>query len=116
MGPWYQGPCAETKSCASAVALETWRLYYSAGHNNPLHGMYSFFPCRPYEARSKGFARPRISLPHEITNNLTQGKKLTEQSNLADMELLWRKVVEQVEAQGLALGVYAEMPECRARK
>ena len=113
---WYQGPCAESKSCAPAGAMKTWRLYYGVRHSNPLHGMYSFFPCQPYEAKSKGFARPRICLPSKITNNFTQAKKLTERLNLGEMELLWRKVVEQVKAQGLALGVYAEMPECRARR
>ncbi len=59
-------PCADSKSCAPAGPLATWRLYYGVRHSNPLQGMYSFFPCQRYESGSKGFARPRIRL-REIT-------------------------------------------------
>jgi len=73
--------------------------------------MHSFFPCQPYELESKGFARPRIRLP-EITDNLSQGKRLNEQPDLDKITLLWGKVAEQVRDKHLALGVYAEMPVC----
>ena len=111
--PWYQEPVAQAKSCAPAGSQATWRLYFGVTCANPLQGMYSFFPCRPYDAKSKGFGRPRISLPSVITDNLNQGKKLTEKRSLDEMKLLWRRVAEQVIEQGLALGVYAEMPERR---
>lgn len=110
---WYQGPLVEGKSCAPAGSNETWRLYFGAAYDKPLHGMYSFFPCQTDNPESKGFARPRISLPGVITDNLNQGKKLIEQRSLDEMKLLWGKVAQQVEEQGLGLGVYAEMPERR---
>ena len=113
ISPWYRVPCAESKSCTPADSQETWRLYFGVSHENPLQGMYSFFPCQPYEKNSKGFPRPRISLPSIITNNLLQGKKYSEQRSLDEMKSLWDKVAKQVEKQGLALGVYAEMPERR---
>jgi hypothetical protein len=115
--PGYQEPsderkgCAlEMKSCASADSQEAWRLYFGVTHDNPLHGMYSFFPCQQYQAKSKGFARPRISLPGRITDNLNQGKKYRNNLSLDEMKLLWDKVVKQVKKERLALGVYARMP------
>jgi hypothetical protein len=113
VSPWYQESFAESKSCASAGSTETWRLYFGVLYDKPLHGMYSFFPCQPYDAKSKGFARPRISLPGVITDNLNQGKKLAEPQSLDEMKQLWGEVTKQVKKQGLALGVHAEMPERR---
>jgi hypothetical protein len=113
ISPWYQEPSAEGKSCAPIGPQETWRLYFGASRKSPLHGMHSFFPCKTEETKSQGFARPKISLRGVITDNLNQGKKLTEQRSLDEMELLWGKVAKQVEDQGLALGVYVEMPERR---
>ena len=110
---WYQEPLAEGKTCAPAGPQETWRLYFGAAYDKPLQGMYSFFPCQPYEAKSKGFVRPKVRLPSVITDTLNQGKKLTAQQSLDEMKLLWNKVIEQVKRQRLALGVYAEMPERR---
>jgi hypothetical protein len=111
ISPWYQDPLIGGRSCAPASPRETWRLYFGVTRDKPLHGMYSFFPCQTVEAKSKGFARPKISLLGVITDNLNQGKKLTERQSLGEMKLLWDKVAEQVEQQGLALGVYAEMPQ-----
>ncbi len=115
--PGYQEPSAESKpcalekkSCVPADSQETWRLYFGVTHDNLLQGMYSFFPCQPYEANSKGFARPRISLPGTITDNLNQGKKYRDDLSLGEMKLLWDKVVKQVKRERLALGVYARMP------
>jgi hypothetical protein len=70
---WYQEP-SEKDSCAAVGQQETWRLYFGASYEKPLGGMYSFFPCRPYDAGSKGFARPAIKLPGVITDNLVRGK------------------------------------------
>jgi hypothetical protein len=111
--PGYQAPSGEHRACLVADARDTWRLYFGANFENPVHGMYSYFPCLPYEANSKGFVRPKISLSGKITENLYQGKKYSEQPTLDTMKLLWDRVAEQVKAQGLALGVYAEMPERR---
>ena len=108
---WYQEPPDSRPRTPSRRQEETWRLYFGASHDMPLGGMYSFFPCQPYCVGSKGFARPTINIPGVITNNLTQGKKLSERSSVDEMRLLWNEVVEQVRRQGLGLGVYAELPE-----
>jgi hypothetical protein len=36
-------------------------------------------------------------------------------ASLGEIRNMWGRVVEQVTSQGLALGVAAEMPECRSR-
>lgn len=120
--PGYQEPSTESKpcapvkeSCTPADSQETWRLYFGATHDNPVHGMYSFFPCQHYEGKSGGFARPRISLPGWITDNLNQGKRCRSVLGLDEMKSLWDEVVKQVKMQGLALGVYARMPGRRQR-
>jgi len=111
--PGYQALSADSTRCVPANSQGGWRLYFGAGYNNPVQGMYSFFPCQRYDANSRGFVRPRISVPGRITDNLPQGKKCSEQPNPEMMKLLWEKVAEQVKEQGLALGVYAAMPERR---
>jgi len=105
LAAWYQplgGCCSEPD--------DSFRLYFGATHENPLAGMYSFFPCRPYRAGSRGFARPVIRMPGVITGSCLQGKKLNPQPNLAAVGRLWKEVVKQVEAQGCWLGVRAEPP------
>jgi hypothetical protein len=111
--PWYQEPCAETKSCNSAESEGPWRLYFGATYDKPFHGMYSFFPCQPYDARSEGFARPEINLPDQIKPKQNTGVKYSVQSSLDEMKLLWGKVADQVKDQGLVLGIHADMPERR---
>jgi hypothetical protein len=73
--------------------------------------MYSFFPCQPYEVKTSGFARPRISLS-EIADKKNTGFKRTDLASLDEMKLRWDKVVEKVikDEQHLVLGVHAKMP------
>lgn len=99
--PWYSGSVPEGQSH---------RLYYGATGQEPIAGMFSFFPCRPYDQGERGFARPEIDIPGFITRHLTQGKKIARDLSLTEMRELWDQVVHQVEAQGLALGTYVELP------
>ena len=92
-----------------AGSKQTWRLYFGVPDDKPLHGMYSFFPCQPFQAGSKGFCPPQNQPAGVITDNLNQGKKLAEPRRLNEMKRLWGTVADQVKEQGLALGVYAEM-------
>jgi hypothetical protein len=101
MEPWYSSPLP---------AGQSHRLYFGATPQKPVDEMYSFFPCRPYRSSDEGFARPTISLPGYVTPHLTQGKKVARDLSLAQLRELWKAVVHQVEAQGLALGVWAETP------
>ena len=110
IAPWYEESSPEGESCIQKGSQESWRLYFGAGYENPLQDMYSFFPCVPFEEKSRGFARPIITLPQAITNNLYQGKRLNPQSSIEAIKVLWDEVVAQVREQGLALGVYAQMP------
>lgn len=114
VSPWYQEPFSDMKGCVRAHPAESWRLYFGATQERPLGGMYSYFPCLPYEEEGKGFARPRIRLEGIITDNLPQGKKLNPQPSLNGVKRLWDDVAAQVRDQALALGVYTEMPPKRA--
>jgi hypothetical protein len=104
MEPWYSSPLPERQSH---------RLYFGATPDNPVGGMFSFFPCQPYQSDETGFGRPTIGLPGLITPHLTQGKKMTRDLGIAEVTNLWRAVVDQVDDQGLALGVHAATPRMR---
>ena len=116
ISPMYQEAAAESNACSPAGSQQTWRLYFGASYDKPLGDMYSFFPCEHYNARSPGFARPSICLPDKTVDNLSQNlnqnvKYIKEPPTLDEMKSLWYEVAEQVQDQGLALGVYAQMPE-----
>jgi hypothetical protein len=108
--PWYRQSDRESASCTHANAHESWRLYFGASYDNPVEGMFSFFPCLPFELATHGFARPVITLPGAITDNLYQGKRINPQTRVEDVKAMWDQVVAQVQEQGLALGIYAAMP------
>lgn len=107
------GCSSEEKSCAPD-SQERLRLYFGPTHEQPVHGMYSFFPCQPYEANTMGFARPRITMPKRIADRKNTG--ITQKdpvASLDEMRGLWEKVVKQVKDSGLSLGVSVEMPKRR---
>ncbi len=87
----------------------SYRLYFGATYNKPINGMFSFFPCCPYNNKSKGFARPTIEIKNVITNNLLRGKKLNSQKNINDVKKLWDEVIKQVKKQKLMLGIYTQL-------
>ena len=93
---------------------QTFRLYLGATPEKPCNGMFSFFPCLPAkDGRDKGFARPVLRREGIITDNLTQGQRLNPQPNAAAVQALWTDVVRQVLAQGLDLGVHADLPKLK---
>ena len=77
---------------------DSFRLYRSATVQEPVHGMFSFTPCRPYVGAKTGFPRPRVKLPGLVTQNLTQGKKRTVMGSLDDVRHTWDEVVRQIAA------------------
>ncbi len=91
----------------------SYRLYFGATIDRPVRGMYSFFPCLPYTEQPRGFARPTIQLDGVITDTLTQGKRLNQGCSLDRAATLWRQVRDQVEVQGLCIGVATTLPERR---
>ncbi len=73
--------------------------------------MYSFFPCRPYEANSRGFPRPKVHLDQVVNPKMCTGVKYSSDLDLDAMKSLWDKAVEQVNEEHLEVGVYAKMPQ-----
>lgn len=119
--PMYEQSYFKTQSCAPDCSPSgeevTWRLYFGANYDNKVNGMFSFFPCQPYKAESRGFERPKISVKDKdiIRNRLNQGFCIAkDRHSLDSVKDLWNQVKRQVEDQDLALGVYAKMPERRS--
>lgn len=104
--PWYRGSLPEGQSH---------RLYLGATPGRSVGEMFSFFPCLPHAEDGRGFARPEIQLPGCITGHLTQGKKIARDLTVAEVGELWRHLAEEVEEQGLSLGVHAELPQKRPK-
>jgi hypothetical protein len=107
LNPWYAG---------HVPVGQIHRLYFGATPEQPVNGMFSFFPCRPLDADPDGFARPEIRLPGYVTPTQTQSFRRTLLAGGAEAEGLWRKVVAQVLKQDLVLGVRADMPKRKNAK
>jgi hypothetical protein len=102
--PWYADP----KTLQSPY--DAARMYTAATPDDPIEGMFSFFPCRPHDCRDPGFERPEISIPTVITDTLPMGSSTSRVASLAEVARVWIDVVAQVRHRGLMLGVEAEMP------
>jgi hypothetical protein len=94
---------------AGLPPTQTHRLYFGAIPDEPVGGMFSFFPCSPLDHDGGPFPRPTIKLPGYVTPSQTQKYKLTE---VGDKEAadVWNDVVAQVLDSGRALGVRADLP------
>ena len=101
------------RGCATLNKTASFRLYFGATFDNPVHGMFSFFPTQLVDCYPKGFARPAISISKIITDSLNQSMKLNSQKDLGSIQGLWRKVVEIVTSANLKLGVWTELPQSR---
>ncbi len=90
------------------------RLYRGATPDDPVDGMFSFFPASP-SGGDPGFRRPFIDLPAEYVNPAAFRSPRGFRRNRTPDELrgLWDRLVEQVHDAGLVLGTYAELPERR---
>jgi hypothetical protein len=107
----------ETYTHVTVLRLDdslSYKLYFGASYDTPADGMFSFFPCLPYQSGTNGFARPRIQIPVIVTDNLTQGYRLNPGGSIDTVKNLWATVVDQVVSQGLNLGLWAEMPPSRS--
>ena len=115
LAPDVEVPEAFLDVTAAPLASEGWdgefRLYWGATPNDPVDGMYSFFPASPADD-GPGFARPAIELDgHYFTKKLPRNHK-RRPASLETLDSLWRSLVEQVHDEGLVLGVHAAPPPC----
>ena len=89
------------------------RLYWGATPDNPVDGMFSFFPAARAGGDS-GFKRPGIKLPSCcFTPNLRMAPKGTRDLSCEDVRKLWQAVATQVREAGLLLGTHLAVPERR---
>jgi hypothetical protein len=71
--------------------------------------IFSYVPAVSLDKNPNGFARPNIVLDKIITQNLTQGFKVTAHTKDEGIQI-WKKITEQVKAKGLGLMVECELP------
>ena len=92
----------------NCTASQNFRLYVGATFDNPVNGMFSFFPCLPYKQNSnKGFIRPAIQVSN-INPNLSQNFKILNSNQ--DHQQLWQQVKGQVEQADLKIGIHSKLP------
>jgi len=93
---------------------DSFRLYMGATPNDPVDGMFSFFPAMPAEG-DVGFPRPRIDLPTQYFNprSWQAPKGLRCERTREELCVIWKSVVGQVREAGLVLGTHAIPPERR---
>ncbi|MCY3874593.1 MAG: hypothetical protein OXF88_09900 [Rhodobacteraceae bacterium] len=111
------GPLAEDpqlKERTNTGESQEFRLYRGAMLNDPVDGMFSFFPAIS-AGGDASFPRPVVFLDDRYFNPGSwqapkgAGRHLT-RGTIRD---LWDSLVVQVREAGLALGTHAEMPERR---
>lgn len=92
----------------------SFRLYLGATPDNPVDGMYSYFPAMPAQGDT-GFPRPLIDLPSEYFNpgNWQSPKGVNSERSNEELRGLWNSLATQVREAGLVLGTHAALPERR---
>ena len=113
------GPLADNAECrsqgcaASTGAATPFRLYRGATPDDPVAGMFSFFPAIPARGDST-FPRPLVDLPAEyFTPSLCMTAKIRRDCTSSELRGLWDSLVTQVREAGLVLGTHAEVPPRR---
>jgi hypothetical protein len=96
----------------------SWRLYRGATPEEPVNGMFSFFPCQIASGDPRGFARPIIHLPEVINPRHKQSYKLLREDGVKPDHFagLWQRVVDQVVEADCELGVHASLPPTTVRE
>lgn len=95
------------------IGASMYTLYRGATVEDPVHGMFSFAPCRVHGEPDMRFARPAIHLPGSVNPASTQspsGATAGDRRTVAEVVDAWRSVVDQVRAAGLLLGVRFATP------
>lgn len=101
ISPWYANTAQREK---------VHRLCFGAIPDEPVDGMFSFFPCLPASAAPHGFAGPDVFFDGLITPSQTQNKKLRRVGTTGELKGWWNEVVHQIQVQGLMLGTHAALP------
>ncbi len=91
---------AESLKTAGPNTAQSWRLYVGATIDNPVEGMYSFFPCLLRADARSGFPRP-AGTPGSLPLSAKQVSGSIPQTSVRDCSR-WRTIVDQVSAKGPA--------------
>jgi len=105
--------------CGSRFTNVPLQFYVGATYDNPVFGMYSFFPCKPASKDSHGFRRPALVLrdtllEHYINPRLVNAAGgANEDLRRESVQAVWRVIKRQVLQEGLYPGISAKFPDKR---
>ena len=105
---------AVTGGSIMAREKASFRLYFGATPEDPVDGMYSYFPAMPAQGDA-GFPRPAIELPSEYFNpRAFRGPKgVRSKRTSEELREIWNSLAVQTLEAGLVLGTHAALPERR---
>lgn len=108
-GPLTEDP--KLKELADEGKAPEFRLYRGATPNDPVDGMFSFFPAIPADSESC-FSRPVVTLDDKFftANNFRVPKGTRHCRKSDELRCIWDSLVAQVRRDDLVLGTRAEMP------
>ena len=108
------GPLAANEDLLDNPDAREFRLYLGATPDDPVCGMYSFFPAVPAGGHP-GFPRPPVvGIEHINPRNWRTPKGHGQDRSLNELHGLWSSLVGQVRDAGLVLGTHAALPSERS--
>jgi hypothetical protein len=104
-------PSQRRDCCKPSASGHEYRLYEGGTIGQPIEGMFSYVPCRPYQPKQDGFARPVIKHPL-LSSAQSQGFRVPIAGDLSAIRAVWDNVEQQVleNPAGLYLGTWFEFP------
>jgi hypothetical protein len=87
------------------------RMYFGATFDDPVDGMFSFFPAQVGIEGQTGFPRPILDFPEVISKGKAVRYRLNRRREIEDIHPLWSQVANKVTRLGLVLGLGAEIPK-----
>jgi hypothetical protein len=109
----YKPYCDDYEKVSKCIIDEAdeYRVYKGLMYKDreKLNNVFSFVPAVILDKEPNGFARPNIFLDKIITQNLTQGFKVTSHSKEEGIEI-WQNITKQVFEQGLGLMLECDLP------
>lgn len=95
------------------VGASTYTLVRGATIDEPVHGMFSFVPCRVRGEQGMRFPRPAIDLPgivNPASKQSPSGATRKDRRPLGEVVAAWHSVVDQARSAGHRLGVHFSTP------
>lgn len=86
-------------------SLNEINIHFGATYYEKIYGMYSFVPCRVFEANSDGFSRPILHYKNIIQDGLKQNFKMSKKLEIQEIKSVWKKILEVMKSEKLYPGI-----------